>query len=121
MRAIPFKNYDRIRLLVLELIGRAGVLRYGEIFANLQKLPTTKYKLRLEESLQIVREVLIDLTEENRVSVWRVDAQHPQQFSLTEAGLQELREGTSDADALMDGILAIRRLFPSQLSAMPHP
>jgi len=40
MRAILFKNYDRIRLLVLELIGRAGVLRYGEIFENLQKLPT---------------------------------------------------------------------------------
>ncbi|MFY9463385.1 MAG: hypothetical protein WAP52_04350 [Candidatus Sungiibacteriota bacterium] len=119
MRAIQFKNYDRIRLLVLELIGRAVVLRYGEIFDNLQKLPTTRYKLEVYP--QIVREVLTDLTEEKRVRIWRVDPQHPQQFSLTEAGLQELKEGTSDADALMDAILAIRKLFPSQQPAVRHP
>ena len=119
MRAILFKNYDRIRLLVLELIGRAGVLRYGEIFENLQKLPTTRYKLEVYP--QIVREVLADLTEEKRVRVWRVDTQHPQQFSLAEAGLQEMKEGTSDADALMDAILAVRRLFPSPRQIAQHP
>ncbi len=118
MRTILFKNYDRIRLLILELIGRAGVMRYGEIFMKLENLPTTRYKLEVYP--QIVREALIDLTEEKRVRVWRVDPQHPQQFSLTEAGLHELREGTADADALMDAILAVRKLFPSQRPATPH-
>lgn len=112
MRAISFKNYDRIRLLVLELIGRAGVLRYGEIFENIQKLPTVRY--HLEILAQTIKGLLKDLVEEGLVRVWRIDVQHPQQLSLTEAGRQELKKETADADALMDGLLAIRKLFPSQ-------
>ena len=123
VRAIPLKDYYRIRFLVLELIGCAVVLRYGEIFGNLRKLSTVKYKLEISEMFaQTVNEVLKDLSGEEMVRVWRVDMQNPQQFSLTEAGQQELQElRDSMSDALMDDLLAIRRLFPSHRPAVQHP
>lgn len=111
MRVISLR-YEAVRLLVLDLIGRAGIISRREIFQKIVDLTTEKYARQISSA--VVREVLEELAEERLVRVLQANVQDPQRFSLTVDGRQELTDATMQVDALVDGLLANRKLFPSR-------
>ena len=103
-------EYAVIRLFILGLVHEAKVLRRLEIFNCLQKLPTAVFQIKIVRSM--VERALEDLVEECLLEERMADKTVPAQFLLTPSGLAELRHDGNEAGMIVDGLRAIRTLFP---------
>ena len=109
MKAVE-AEYAVIRLLILDLVCEARVLRRLEIIQYLRRLPTMVYRVGILTSL--VDRALEDLVEESLLEERGADKIALAQFLLTQNGLEELRHDGTEAGMIVDGFRAIRKLFP---------
>ena len=114
MRTMKKGEYRVVRLLILDMIYRGKVLRRPEIFRHIRNLPTTRFEL--DNSPELIKRVLDDVTDEDLVRELHMDAQSPQQFLLTREGQQELVHDRTEVSILLDGLQAVRALFPELLA-----
>lgn len=110
MRTRVIGEYRVARLLILDLIRQAHVLRRPEIFRHIPVLPTTRFDVNITSD--IIRRVLEDVADEGLAQELRTDRASSPQYALTPRGLEELRHDRTEVAILVDGLQAIRTLFP---------
>lgn len=107
-------GYEAVRLLVLAVIHRGGVVTRPLVFRTLLGLPSKAYQKTVRQ--EIITRVLEDIEDEGLLYIFQPTQGHQRSFGLNDAGRSELAGELHERQAISEALLSIKDTVGAQTS-----
>ena len=108
-------GYEAVRLLVLAVVHRGGIVTRPIVFRTLLGLPSKGYQKIVKQ--EIITRVLEDIEEENLLQMFGSAQGQQRSFGLTDIGRSELVGELHERQAISEALRSIKEMVGTQTPA----